>query len=296
MPGLISGRTLVNPTGTLSPTRYQFLNLANAQPALGPSPTTGTGYTLISYATGTVFSSSLGNLNFNYGVISPNTPSLSTITLQVSTITGNISLVTQLVSITGNLTFTNTVSSFINLGGRESVRIPNYYEGVTPPTNTTFWAGDHWYEPTNQVLYEYVLDDIGERWVDITGPFFSTDVAQFGYVGSIGGIGYSGSRGDKGDAGGYTGSQGLLGYYGSQGISGYLGSIGYIGSAGVGYIGSKGYTGSSGLGYTGSRIRRQCRLGIYRFTRITRVHRFTRIRRQCRFGIYRVSGPFRLCR
>ena len=201
MPSLISGRTLVTPGNQLSTSRNQFLGLNNAQPALGPSPTTSTGYTLITYNTGTVYSSSLGNLNFNLGVITPNLASLSTITLQVSTVTGNISLVGQYVSVTGSMTFTNT-SSFINLGGRPSPRIPNYYEGVSPPTDTIFWDGDQWYDQVNDVLYEYILDDNGEKWVDITGPFFSTDVAQFGYVGSAG-AGYIGSQGPQGPAGGY---------------------------------------------------------------------------------------------
>ena len=159
MPNLTSGRILVTPASRLSPTRNQFLDLSNAQPNLGLSPTTSTGYTLVSSATGTIFTNSLGNLAFNTGVITPNISSLNTITLIVSTSSGTISLITNLVSITGSMTFTNTVSSFINIGGRPSYRIPNYYEGSLPgyyksnPPTTVFQNGDHWYNNTLSLIH-----------------------------------------------------------------------------------------------------------------------------------------------
>ena len=113
MPNLISGRVLVAPSSRLSPTRNQFLDLSNAQPALGPTPTTSTGYTLVSSSSGTIYTSSLGNLEFSNGVITPNIASLSTITLQVNTLTGEIKLIGNQVNVLGSMTFTNT-SSFIN--------------------------------------------------------------------------------------------------------------------------------------------------------------------------------------
>ena len=126
MPNLISGRVLTTPLDRLSPTRYQFLDLSNAQPALGASPSTSTGFTLITTTTGTSYVSSLGNLDFNFGTITPNISSLNTITLSVSS-SGTIVLQGGSTVVTGNMTFTNTAST-ITLGGRSSERIPNYYK------------------------------------------------------------------------------------------------------------------------------------------------------------------------
>jgi hypothetical protein len=63
MPGLISGKTL------RSGGSGQFIDLKNAQPQLPPSPSTSTGYTLItSDKLVTSYASSLGNIEFNNGV------------------------------------------------------------------------------------------------------------------------------------------------------------------------------------------------------------------------------------
>ena len=50
-----------------------FITLEGAQPALGPSPTTSTGFTLITDEVGrTRYASSLGNLEFSTGTILAN--------------------------------------------------------------------------------------------------------------------------------------------------------------------------------------------------------------------------------
>jgi hypothetical protein len=67
MPSLLSGssQNASSPSGYAAPGQLQF--------ALGPTPTTSTGYTLVS-TTGSIlhYTSSLGNLNFNFGVITSN--------------------------------------------------------------------------------------------------------------------------------------------------------------------------------------------------------------------------------
>jgi hypothetical protein len=72
MPGLISGKTLrAGGSG-------QFIDLKNAQPQLPASPTTSTGYTLItSDKLVTTYASSLGNIQFNNGVAYSNVPDQS---------------------------------------------------------------------------------------------------------------------------------------------------------------------------------------------------------------------------
>ena len=67
MPGLISGSTLRRGGSG------QFINLANAQPQLPPTPSTSTGFTLITSDTlVTTYSSSLGNIEFNSGTMYSN--------------------------------------------------------------------------------------------------------------------------------------------------------------------------------------------------------------------------------
>ena len=72
MPGLISGKTLrAGGSG-------QFIDLKNAQPQLPASPTTSTGYTLItSDKLVTTYASSLGNIQFADGVAYSNIPGQS---------------------------------------------------------------------------------------------------------------------------------------------------------------------------------------------------------------------------
>jgi hypothetical protein len=68
-----------------------------------------------------------------------------------------------------------------------------------------------------------------------------------GFVGSQGGVGFTGSQGERGFTGsqgeiGYTGSQGVIGFTGSQGVVGFVGSQG--GQGGLGFTGSRGANGN----------------------------------------------------
>jgi len=72
MPGLLSG-SLLRSGGS-----GQFIKLANAQPQLPPTPTTSTGYTVVTDSKLiTTYRSSLGNLEMNSGTIYSSTPDQS---------------------------------------------------------------------------------------------------------------------------------------------------------------------------------------------------------------------------
>ena len=67
MPGLLSGKTL------RSGGSNTYIQLSSAQPQLPPTPTTSTGYTVVTDSKlVTTYRSSLGNLEFNYGEIYSN--------------------------------------------------------------------------------------------------------------------------------------------------------------------------------------------------------------------------------
>ena len=75
MPSLLSGGTRAAPSTRLSATRYTFITLAQAQAALGATPTTDTGYTLVIGANGQpTFTNSLGQIAFSTGSITSNAP------------------------------------------------------------------------------------------------------------------------------------------------------------------------------------------------------------------------------
>lgn len=70
MPSLLSGSKATTKSGSLSPLRYQFITLAQAQAALGATPSLTTGYTIVVGANGiATFTSSLGNIGFTSGTI-----------------------------------------------------------------------------------------------------------------------------------------------------------------------------------------------------------------------------------
>jgi len=263
MPSLISGRVQVTKQAELQDSRFDFLNLTQAQPSLGRTPSTTTGFTLVSTPAGVVYANSLGNLVFSSGTVTSNIPN-GDITL-LTTATAAIKLQSNLVSVSNAMTFTST-TSYIALGGRNSVRIPNYYAGINPPTNVRLWEGDHWYDPVGDVLYEYTLNTSSNysAWIDITGPFFSTaaynppDTESYtgsrGFTGSQGFLGSTGFTGSRG----FTGSAGVNGFVGSQGVDGLPGERGFTGSQA--FTGSRGFTGSAStavgpqgpIGFTGS--------------------------------------------
>lgn len=68
MPKLLSGRQLLSAPSQLTDRRFTFLDLREAQPNLGLTPTTSTGFTLVADSQGRlVFANSLGNLVVNSG-------------------------------------------------------------------------------------------------------------------------------------------------------------------------------------------------------------------------------------
>jgi len=74
MPTLLGGTTRATPSGSLSPLRYQFITLSQAQAALGATPSQTTGYTLVVGANGVAtFTNSLGNIGFTSGTITSQT-------------------------------------------------------------------------------------------------------------------------------------------------------------------------------------------------------------------------------
>jgi len=74
MPSLLSGSKATTKSGSLNPLRYQFITLAQAQAALGATPSQTTGYTLVVDANGVAtFTNSLGNIGFSSGTITSQT-------------------------------------------------------------------------------------------------------------------------------------------------------------------------------------------------------------------------------
>jgi hypothetical protein len=125
-----------------------FLKLDGAQPALGPSPSTSTGYTLITDDVWrTRYASSLGNLEFNTGTVQAQ-PGID-ITLAASS-GGQIYVDSTETTFLLGLTVPNTLP--INHGGRPSYRIPNFYSQSTPPYSIAR-EGDVWYDYNNDVYY-----------------------------------------------------------------------------------------------------------------------------------------------
>jgi len=75
MPSLLSGATPSTPASQLSPTRFQYITLSQAQAALGATPTGNTGYTLVVGANGqATFTNTLGQLAFSTGTITSQAP------------------------------------------------------------------------------------------------------------------------------------------------------------------------------------------------------------------------------
>ena len=194
MPNLASQRVKVKAPQSLSQDRFQFLDLSQAQANLGSTPSTSTGFTLVSTGTNALaFTNTLGNLVFSNRTITPGQDDLG-IQLTVTGV-GDIALTTDeygIIDLVGtvqvhrDLTFTSTSTATITLGGRPSYRIPNFYRGSAPPIGTYFWPGDIWYDTVNDVMYEYTQDDNQTSWIDVTGPFYSTSVAWLGYTGRRG--------------------------------------------------------------------------------------------------------------
>jgi hypothetical protein len=123
MPGLISGSTLRRGGSG------QFINLANAQPQLPPTPSTSTGFTLITSNTlVTTYSSSLGNIQFSSSTAYSNIPGQSLTLVGTGTTSVHIS---------GGTTATSTTTGALVVDGGVGIRDNLYVGGKTILRNLT---------------------------------------------------------------------------------------------------------------------------------------------------------------
>jgi hypothetical protein len=142
MPGLLSGgRPLKGTTGSNS----IFINLEGAQPSLGLTPSTQTGFTLVTGANGIAgqlgFTSTLGFISFNNGIVQRTTSGTNLVLQSNGTgtvrLSGNVEIDSQLIFAT-NAQFTNlrsTNSTITNLTVTGAINF-------TSATNTATFAGD----------------------------------------------------------------------------------------------------------------------------------------------------------
>jgi hypothetical protein len=146
MPKLLSGQTLR--TGGSG----QFIDLAGAQPQLPPTPTTSTGYTLVTNdLLITEYRSSLGNLEFNLGEIWSNIPN------------GNITLTgtgTGYVLISSSTQSTSTFSGALVVNGGIGVGGAMWVEDDIHVNGLTIGQG---FEGTNNVVIQgTAVDNVNE--------------------------------------------------------------------------------------------------------------------------------------
>lgn len=132
MPNLLSGKRLrVGGSG-------QFISLPGAQPALGPSPSTGTGFTLITGPTYlTEYSSSLGFIQFTSGTIYSYVPGQN-ISIQ-TTGTGTFQVFAPTV-FRNSVEFTNTLT-FTDLNASGLIRFTNTTSAISSTTGALTLGG-----------------------------------------------------------------------------------------------------------------------------------------------------------
>jgi hypothetical protein len=142
MPGLLSGgKALKGTTGSNS----IFITLEGAQPSLGLTPSTQTGFTLVTGANGIAgqlgFTSTLGFISFNNGIVQRTTSGTNLVLQSNGTgtvrLSGNVEIDSQLIFAT-NAQFTNlrsTNSTITNLTVTGAINF-------TSATNTATFAGD----------------------------------------------------------------------------------------------------------------------------------------------------------
>lgn len=139
MPGLLSGgKALKGTTGSNS----IFIQLEGAQPSLGITPSTGTGFTLVTGANNQLgFTSTLGFISFRDGVVQRTTSGTNLVLQSNGTgtvrLAGNVEIDSQLIFAT-NAEFTNlrsTNSTITNLTVTGAINF-------TSATNTATFAGD----------------------------------------------------------------------------------------------------------------------------------------------------------
>jgi hypothetical protein len=142
MPGLLSGgRPLRGTTGAGS----IFINLEGAQPSLGLTPSTQTGFTLVTGANGVAgqlgFTSTLGFISFRDGVVQRTTSGTNLVLQSNGTgtvrLAGNVEIDSQLIFAT-NAEFTNLRSTNSTITNLTVLGAINF----TSATNTATFAGD----------------------------------------------------------------------------------------------------------------------------------------------------------
>jgi hypothetical protein len=142
MPGLLSGgRPLKGTAGSGS----IFINLEGAQPSLGLTPSTQTGFTLVTGANGVAgqlgFTSTLGFISFRDGVVQRTTSGTDLVLQSNGTgtvrLSGNVEIDSQLIFAT-NAQFTNLRSTNSTITNLTVLGAINF----TSATNTATFAGD----------------------------------------------------------------------------------------------------------------------------------------------------------
>lgn len=138
MPGLLSGgRPLKGTTGSNS----IFITLEGAQPSLGLTPSTQTGFTLVTKADGQLgFTSTLGLISFQDGVVQRTTPGTNLVLQSTGTgtvrLSGNVEIDSQLIFAT-NAEFTNLRSTNSTITNLTVTGTANF----TSATTTATFAG-----------------------------------------------------------------------------------------------------------------------------------------------------------
>jgi hypothetical protein len=142
MPGLLSGgRPLKGTAGSGS----IFINLEGAQPSLGLTPSTQTGFTLVTGANGVAgqlgFTSTLGFISFQNGIVQRTTSGTDLVLQSNGTgtvrLSGNVEIDSQLIFAT-NAQFTNLRSTNSTITNLTVLGAINF----TSATNTATFAGD----------------------------------------------------------------------------------------------------------------------------------------------------------
>lgn len=138
MPGLLSGgKPLKGTTGSNS----IFITLEGAQPSLGLTPSTGTGFTLVTGANGQLgFTSTLGFISFKDGVVQRITSGTDLVLQSNGTgtvrLSGNVEIDSQLIFAT-NAQFTNLRSTNSTITNLTVTGLANF----TSATSTATFAG-----------------------------------------------------------------------------------------------------------------------------------------------------------
>jgi hypothetical protein len=201
-------------TPAITPSRYAFLIDSGDSPRFGISGTTLVSTTLTFVVSG-------GAPDRTYDIFIVMTKSDGTVRTDTLTVnvTGDETCCSAPVPVSQNLgTFTGSN------GLVYANDVPQYYvSSVTPQSPNIF---DMWYNPTTDVVQEYVTNGASSYWLDVVGP-----TGPPGAPGQVGPQGLQGVPGPSGPAG-PMGSQGPAGTPGAPGAPGPQGPTGLIGAPG----------------------------------------------------------------